>query len=1148
MSRIQLQNLHSSRLNSLFADLGKESHDIPVTSNKTVTGWTWECDSQGYFTDCSPEVESILGIPVKEFLGQPVSEFRLTPESGTLLKSKLEEGAYPIEVAVQYETINGEYIPVVLDILQPPLIEEENGKNRVWHGFARVQLPKITKQERIPRNNEFYPVMPVPTPRSRSQKTSAQIKPSSRNIGLAKPSTMEIAPQVAKEEVNNLIELLDASPDRRWSDDELLLIEQVAGQLTLALDNARLFQENLHLLEETSRRNEELTTLNKIISTASRSLELFEMLREILIQLLTVLNMETGIICLADMKTRKLSIAVHHNMPNDLLDRLNADGLNDTLCHQVFEHAKVIKINNLEEALSTDGANLIENGLMSFIGLPLESRGDILGTACLFGIAPLSDDTPNLSLLTTVGQQIGVAVENATLFHQTNEVLEETQRQTTNLGVLNEMGRSLTNLSDAESVLENIYKYTSELVDTTNFYIALYDSDAEFVSFPLVMESGQHQNIASRSMQKFITDHIIRNRNPYLINDDIDTRFQEIGVDDFDLQTPTKSYLGIPLIFGEQVIGMMGLQSPVLNQYTGRELDLLTAVARHAAIALQNVRLLEETRRRAEQLHTAAVIARDSTGTLALDLLLDRAANLIYDGFKYYHVSILLLDEKHETAIVHASTGEAGKEMKKSKHSVGVGSKSVIGNVTECGLPLVINDITRDPLFYPNPLLPDTRAEIGIPLKIGQKVVGALNVHANVVNAFDTDDILVLQILADQIAIAVENARSYELSLNAVDDMRKADQLKTQFLANMSHELRTPLNSIIGFSRVILKGIDGPITDLQEQDLTAIYNSGQHLLNLINDILDLSKIEAGKMELNFEDNINIPDLIKSVTSTVTGLLKAKPIKLVQEIESALPNVRADPLKIRQVLLNLLSNATKFTEQGSITLRAYTQSGLGEQPQLYISVTDTGPGIAPEDREKLFQPFSQVDASATRKAGGSGLGLSISRHLVEMHGGQIGVESELGKGSTFYFTLPIPQKNGFFSEDTNPTLTNNPLVLTIDSEMSILQHYERYLMNNGYQAYALTDPLKAIELAIKLHPMAIILDVLIPNFDGWQLLKDLKTDPNTQHIPVIICTLLDNPSKGFSLGADQYLMKPVLEDDMVHALKRFSNNVSRQNNM
>ena len=239
--------------------------------------------------------------------------------------------------------------------------------------------------------------------------------------------------------------------------------------------------------------------------------------------------------------------------------------------------------------------------------------------------------------------------------------------------------------------------------------------------------------------------------------------------------------------------------------------------------------------------------------------------------------------------------------------------------------------------------------------------------------------------------------------------MREVDRVKSQFLANMSHELRTPLNSIIGFSRVILKGIDGPVTETQQQDLTAIYTSGQHLLMLINDILDLSKIEAGKMELAFSD-LNLADLINSAMSTAIGLVKDKPIKLIANFSKDLPLVRADATRVRQVVINFLSNAAKFTEQGSITIAAEQTVDPAGKPEVMVTVTDTGPGIAEADRSKLFLPFSQVDDLATRKTGGTGLGLSICRSLIELHGGRIGLlRSKVGEGSTFFFTLPLPVK-------------------------------------------------------------------------------------------------------------------------------------------
>ncbi len=538
----------------------------------------------------------------------------------------------------------------------------------------------------------------------------------------------------------------------------------------------------------------------------------------------------------------------------------------------------------------------------------------------------------------------------------------------------------------------------------------------------------------------------------------------------------------------------------------------------------------EETiRRRNEYLAASAEIGRLVTSTLSLDIIFSRTVSLVKQRFNMYYAAIFIVEEAGFTAHLREGTDAAGAEMKKQDHSVLVGSKSVIGNVTQSGEVVVINNTTLDSSFIPNPLLPETHSEAGIPLRVGNRIIGALNIQSNQVEAFSPDEIAVLQTLADQVAVAIDNARSFELSQQAVMEMREIDRLKSQFLANMSHELRTPLNSIIGFSRVILKGIDGPVSELQQQDLTAIYNSGQHLLGLINDVLDLSKIEAGKMELAF-DEVNMADITNSVISTMSGLIKDRPVQMKRIIETDLPTVRADAIRVRQVMINLISNASKFTDEGDIVVEVGVKPGPTGRNEVRVSVTDTGAGISEQDQAKLFQAFSQVDDSPTRKTGGTGLGLSICQHLVNMHGGRIWVESAVGKGSTFSFTLPF-----FRMEAENTHSTGNKVILAIDDDPQVIGLYERYLHPQGYQVVPLTDPTRALERAKQLKPFAITLDVMMPGVDGWTVLDILKSDPLTRNIPVIVCSIIEDLEKGFHLGASDYLVKPILEDDLVNSL-------------
>ena len=576
-----------------------------------------------------------------------------------------------------------------------------------------------------------------------------------------------------------------------------------------------------------------------------------------------------------------------------------------------------------------------------------------------------------------------------------------------------------------------------------------------------------------------------------------------------------------------------GLSSTRTFEYEGKEALLSTVID-----ITERKKTEAILQRQNEYMAAAAEVGRLVTSTLDTDILFRRAVNLLPEHFGYYHAAIFTAEEAGFDVILREATGKAGEEMKENKHSLKIGSQSIVGTATETGKPYIVNDISKEPNHHINPLLPETKAEAAIPLKIGRRIIGALDLQATEVDAFSPEDIEVLQLLTDQFATAIDNARSYKLAQDAFLEMRELEKLKSQFLANMSHELRTPLNSIIGFSRVILKGIDGPITDLQQQDLTAIYNSGQHLLGLINDILDLSKIEAGKMELTF-DEIDIEKLIKSVMSTVMGLVKDKPVRLEEKIEANLPTVKADSMRVRQILINLFSNAAKFTDEGNITVIAERKDS-----SILISVKDSGPGISEEDQQKLFQAFSQVDASATRATGGSGLGLSISKQLVTMHGGEIGLNSAEGKGSTFYFTLPIYDNTPLIAEtgeEKEETQKKNdaPLILAIDDDQKIINLYQRYLKEQGYQMVALTEPKKAVARAKELQPYAITLDIMMPGYDGWQVLEDLKSTPETRHIPVIICSIVENTEKGYALGATDYLLKPILDDDLINALNRLN---------
>jgi signal transduction histidine kinase/CheY-like chemotaxis protein len=580
----------------------------------------------------------------------------------------------------------------------------------------------------------------------------------------------------------------------------------------------------------------------------------------------------------------------------------------------------------------------------------------------------------------------------------------------------------------------------------------------------------------------------------------------------------------------------IGTLGTAFNSMTTQLRDLVETLEtrvreRTQQLAVQN----ESLQLRSRQLQTVAEVARSIVSTREVDNLLNQVTRLVSDRFGFYHAGIFLLDEKNEYAVLRAANSEGGSRMLDRRHRLRVGQVGIVGYVTGSGEPRIATDVGEDAVFFNNPDLPETRSEMALPLKLGGMIIGALDVQSKESNAFTEADVNLFTTLADQISVAIENANAYELSQQTVEEMKELDRVKSQFLANMSHELRTPLNSVIGFSRVILKGIDGPINDTQEQDITAIYNSGLHLLSMINEILDLSKIEAGKMELQI-DEVEIGNVVKSAVNTASGLIKGKPVQLVTQVEPDLPIIKGDEMRLNQILTNLLGNAVKFTEKGSITIKADLNHTEDNSEEILITVEDTGIGIAPEDQGKLFQRFSQVDDSPTRRTGGTGLGLSIARSLVELHGGRIGLlRSETNLGSTFFFTIPVIREPAVQVTEVLPPGEN--IILSIDDDPQVITLYERFLKPYGYEVVALTNPALAVERARELKPFAITLDIMMPDKDGWQVLSELKKDDETKDIPVMICSILQEEEKGFNLGASEYLVKPFLHDDLANAIKR-----------
>ena len=463
--------------------------------------------------------------------------------------------------------------------------------------------------------------------------------------------------------------------------------------------------------------------------------------------------------------------------------------------------------------------------------------------------------------------------------------------------------------------------------------------------------------------------------------------------------------LDLPLRVRGETIGALAVAGG--RQMTSEAADLAVAIAEQVSVHLETLRLTEELQKRAAELQTVAKVGTTASTVLNPDELLQSVVDLTKERFDLYHAHVYLADDAWSLLLLAAGSGEVGRQMVEAGWNIPLDhTSSIVAEAARKRSPIIANDVHHDAEsgFLSNQLLPDTRSEMAVPMIVGEKVIGVFDVQAVTVGRFTEEDANIYTTLASQVGVSLQNARLYAEQTATVAQLRELDRLKSAFLANMSHELRTPLNSILGFSDVMLEGLDGPISEYMDNDLKLIQKNGKHLLHLINDVLDMAKIDAGRMNLHPE-KFHLRDLFAEVLGITSSLALEKSLALtVEEDSSQSVEVFADLTRIQQVMINLVNNAIKFTEKGGVTIHA-------SQPQnghVLIRVRDTGMGIPADHLEGIFQEFTQVDTSTTRKVGGTGLGLPISRRLIELHGGRLWAESAgiPGEGSSFCVELPL----------------------------------------------------------------------------------------------------------------------------------------------
>lgn len=604
-----------------------------------------------------------------------------------------------------------------------------------------------------------------------------------------------------------------------------------------------------------------------------------------------------------------------------------------------------------------------------------------------------------------------------------------------------------------------------------------------------------------------------------------------------------RTIMGAPMVVEGEVVGVLSVWRTSVDPFDERVQDLLSTFAAQGALALRNVdlfRALEsrstELARKVDQLEALAEVGEAISSSLDPDEVLSTIVTHAVQLSGTDGGSLMEYDEDTELFRVRTAYGTSPAVLDQLRQSRIHVDQSFVGRAAASGQVAQLPDLGQVQLDPHLRILYEAgwRSLVAIPLTRPDRIVGALVVRRKQPGGFSDETCEMLSAFASQSTIALVNARLFQQLERQSAELAEVSQHKSDFLASMSHELRTPLNAVIGFSEVLLERMFGELNDRQADYLQDILNAGRHLLALLNDVLDLSKVEAGHMELDL-GVVDVAQTLADVLSLVRERALQHDIALTLDVAAAgVGSVRADPLRFKQIVLNLLSNAVKFTPDGGDVKVAARRS----EGSLVVTVADSGPGIDPADQARIFDSFQQGGRNAS-SAEGTGLGLTLTRRIVELHGGRLWLDSTPGVGSTFGFSIPQPASIPLDLEATDWNLEDDgrPVVVVVEDDSSSAELVSVHVAAAGLRAVTVQTGEQGVAAVRSLHPAAVVLDIRLPGMDGWEVLAALKADPETADTPVVVVSVLPERGRGFALGAADYLVKPVGGDELLAALRR-----------
>jgi signal transduction histidine kinase len=812
------------------------------------------------------------------------------------------------------------------------------------------------------------------------------------------------APLIAEDKILGAIFVQSYTEGVCYTDQDEEVLGFVAQHIATALSRKRA-------LEAERQRTAELAILYSIGVEIAKSLDVPTMTRLVGDKMRDIFGSDSVEIMLLDKDTNMIHVAYEYDRgEGGYIDYVEPFPLGTGLSSKVINTGQPLMLNTLEEEL-THGAyfppEIIEKGTgsygQSWVGVPIMSAERVLGLVALADNYAHAFTENHLHLLQTLSSAIGAVLVNAQLFNEAQRLFKAEQQRAAELAIINSVQAGLASQLDIQAIYELLGEKIRDIFDANTVVLATFDLENNLIHRRYTIEKGERFYFEPMPISK-IWKSFIQQGQPLLIND----HFQEAALEvDPDFKPPAgevpKCSLTVPINVQGKLFGAISLQNVDReNAFNESDMHLLETLANSLSVALENARLFNETQRlfQAEQKRAAELaVVNTVSSALASELDLDALIQLVGEQTRYiFNADIAYVALLDPTGSMINFPYTYGEELQPVKFGEGLSSKIIENNQ-----PLLINEEMDKQVADMGTSIVgrEARSFLGVPIMVSGKAEGVLSVqNCTEEGMFSQDDVRLLTTIAANVGTAIKNAKLFKEAQKSRAEAERANSAKSAFLANMSHELRTPLNAIIGFTRIVRRKGEDLLPEKQLENLNKVLISAENLLELINSVLDIAKIEAGRMDV-MAANFRVSALIDLCANTAQPLLQPG-VTLEKEIVDGLDLVYSDQDKIRQIVLNLLSNAAKFTQQGKISLTAWREN----EQNLCISVEDTGIGISEEALPRIFKEFEQADTTTTRKYGGTGLGLTISRNLARLLGGDLIAKSTLGEGSTFTLTIPM----------------------------------------------------------------------------------------------------------------------------------------------